>query len=968
MLSTYAQGTDGLYWPSVFYVILLAALFVSAIILLLRYRSRRLLVKRVAELEALSMAGRAIVESKLDVSASCQLIAKEAGNIIDTRTFQVGLFDGESYEIQYWTVDGQSQPTPSTFDLTSGEGIVNWVRESGRSLLVRDFSKESSSLPARPQYVSDYPPRSGLFIPLISGDEVLGCIAAQSPTPNNYSKEDQDRLTILANQAAAAIANARMYSLERTRAAQLELVGQIAREINAINDLDELLERVVSLTQDTFGYNSVNVFGIDPDEGVAHIQSSSIQGLEPGSLAIIYGEGIVGTSAQRRETILSNNTETDDRFLDDVHSEKTRSEIAIPLVVDEELLGVLDVQSQQTGAFSNQDRFVLEALAAQVAIAIYKARQFARQKEQAWVMTAQLQVAEAISRSPDLESLTKSVVRLYTMLVGVEQCAILLWDEELNAYLGAAMYDSSEGESESFGTVSLKIGDWTALDAVHIGMEELETYIAPPWRVKSKKIQQAEGAQPRSTIYPMVAKGRALGALVTTNYSGSAGDLSLGRQELKRNIAHQSAMAIDSIQVYLAQQEEAWVNTALLQVAEAVNKLTDLNEILNTIVRLLPMLVGVKSSVVLIWEEEEQAYRTGPSHGLTEMGQGLLESFEVDLSEFPLVEKRDVIRAGPDSSSYRFRLPPWMDMILGSETADIFPLYARGRLVGALVVGPTSDHRPLSGRRLNIVTGIAQQAAIAVVNDQLYQESAERSRMEQELNVARSIQASLIPDDDPVVPGCTVSGFWEAAREVSGDFYDYYQLSDQRWGIAIADVADKGVPAALFMALSRTILRTVAYNRKEPAETLMRANQIIYADTTSDLFVTVFYAVWNAAEKTLIYASGGHNPPVLIRSDGSTVLLRGEGVALGILEDVEIVEEQIQLRPGDVVVFYTDGVTEAMNEDYDEFGLERLCLAVKSVRAGSVATIIKTIREAIADHTGPTPQYDDITLVVMKRA
>ncbi|MFN2187861.1 MAG: PP2C family protein-serine/threonine phosphatase, partial [Candidatus Promineifilaceae bacterium] len=321
----------------------------------------------------------------------------------------------------------------------------------------------------------------------------------------------------------------------------------------------------------------------------------------------------------------------------------------------------------------------------------------------------------------------------------------------------------------------------------------------------------------------------------------------------------------------------------------------------------------------------------------------------------------------PDSSTYTFRLPAWMDRILGSETADIFPLHARGRLVGALVVGPTTDGRPLLGRRMNIVTGIAHQAAVAVVNDQLYAESAERSRMEQELNVARTIQASLIPHEDPIVPGCKVTGYWEAAREVSGDFYDYYALSDSRWGIAIADVADKGVPAALFMALSRTILRTVAYNRQQPARTLNRANRLIYGDTTSDLFVTAFYAVWDADRGTLSYASGGHNPPLLIRSDGSSTLLRTDGIALGILEDVDIKEAKVQLNPGDVVVFYTDGVTEAINEDYDEFGLERLRIAAKSVRCSDVASIVKAIREAISDHSGATPQYDDITLVVLKR-
>jgi sigma-B regulation protein RsbU (phosphoserine phosphatase) len=192
------------------------------------------------------------------------------------------------------------------------------------------------------------------------------------------------------------------------------------------------------------------------------------------------------------------------------------------------------------------------------------------------------------------------------------------------------------------------------------------------------------------------------------------------------------------------------------------------------------------------------------------------------------------------------------------------------------------------------------------------------------------------------------------------------RLADGRWGIAIADVADKGVPAALFMALSRTILRTVAFNRQNPAEVLERANQLIYNDTTSDLFVTVFYAVWDPEERLMTFASGGHNPPILVRRNGQVSLLGADGIALGVIEDVTMEQRHVNLRRGDTVVFYTDGVTEAMNEDYDEFSVERLCLVANSARRGKASEIVSTITAAVRDHAGETPQFDDITLVVLK--
>jgi serine phosphatase RsbU (regulator of sigma subunit) len=523
-----------------------------------------------------------------------------------------------------------------------------------------------------------------------------------------------------------------------------------------------------------------------------------------------------------------------------------------------------------------------------------------------------------------------------------------------------------------FKKTRLGIGDWSALDAAHVGKMLLKTDQRPPWLLSANGRKPGQTAV-QSTLLPLVAKGQILGMMIvisqvetTPSKTTTSSGLTNGREELLRNIANQTAQGIESILLHEAQQEEAWVNTALLQVAEAVNKLTNLNEILYTIVRMVPMLVGVDACLVLIWVEEQQSYRAGPSFGLSEMGHGLLESFDIDPSEFPLLKTQDVERAGPDVTYHTLRLPPWMHTIMGAETVTAFPLYARARLVGVLVVGPPGNYQNLTGRRLNILTGIAQQAAIAVVNDQLYKESAERSRIEQELDVARSIQASLMPEGTPTIPYCTVASYWEAARQVSGDFYDFLELPNGCWGIAIADVADKGVPAALFMALSRTILRTVAFNRFEAGEVLERSNSIIFGDTSSDLFVTVFYAIWDPRNRTLEYANGGHNPPLLIRADGKSRQLTAPGIALGVLEEVKISQKKVKLHSGDTIIFYTDGVTEAMNEDLDEFGVDRLNMVGKNMRKHTPAEIVNAITQAVAEHAGDTSQFDDVTLVVMK--
>lgn len=572
--------------------LLLGALLLAALLLFLvrrRYRLRQAeMVRRVSEMEALREAGRAIVASQQELEDLCELIAAEAAKVIDTQTFQIGLFRNNHYQIIYWCVDGERRP-PQTFDLGDDGGLVGWVRRRREPVLVRDFERELDSLPARPRYVSDNPPRSGLFVPLVSGDETLGVIAAQSSAPDHFSTGDLRRLTILANQAAAAIANAHLFEQERTRAAQLELVGQIAQKVNAIQELDELFNEVVQLTVDIFGFHPVSIFGIDSQTSDVVILASSIAEVEPGQAHLPAGLGLIGTAVSTRQTIVSNYTLEDERFvqaLEDGPAAATRAEIVVPLIVDDRLLGVLDVQSPKAGVFHAGDQTVLEALAAQVAIAIHKTQQLAAQREQAWVTTAQLQVADAIRQSGNMDELLAAVTRLTPMLVGVDHCAILLWNEDLQQYEGAAVYGLPDDQSRTFLNSGLPVGAWAPLDAVHVGMTRLNTERVPPWL-------RGFAESCHLLLYPLIAKGHIVGVMVVDEPAkpvvvlrGFIGEETLSRQdELLRNIANQTAQAIESEQLHLAQQEEAWVNTALLQVAEAVNSLINLNEILNTIVR-----------------------------------------------------------------------------------------------------------------------------------------------------------------------------------------------------------------------------------------------------------------------------------------------------------------------------------------------------------------------------------------------
>ena len=961
------QAQANLPWPTYMIVLFLAIMVAALLIAIWRYRSRRRLVKRVAELEALSIAGRAILEAEMDMDALCAYIAEQAGQVIDNSTFQIGLFVREFYRIHYWTINGQLQETPCMFDIESHQGIVNWVRSSKEALLVHDFEREMNQLPAKPRYVSESPPRSAIFIPLIQGEECIGVIAAQSDTPSRFDEDDMRRLTILSNQSAAAIAHARLYQKERSRAAHLELVGQIGREIGHTQNKSELFDLVVRLTQETFGFHLVSIYEIDEDNGSIEIQASSSQDALHKNIVLEAGHGLIGTAVSSGQTVISNDTDQDVRYIRHPHERKTNAEMAIPLIIDEETLGVLDVQSTVTGFFTEAEKLSLEAIASETAIAINKIQQIARQREQAWLSTAQLQVAEAIGQSANMEEMITAVTRLTPMLLGNQLCALLTWNEEWERYRLASIFGPHFDSDLVDNELELFIGDWSSLDAVHVGQEIFSTERFPNW-LKST-IAEIEPPCHKITLLPLNTANQILGVIIVNDPKRLNDNFRTrrSRDELLNNIVRQTANALETIHLRNAQQEEAWVNTALFQVAAAVNSLTQLDEILDTITRMVPLLVGVESCIVLIWDDERKLFQAGPSYGIGELERGLLETLEINDDEFQSLTTKHIDNKVTTGDYYPVNLPDWLGKVLRTQKAFIFPLNARGDLVGSLLVGPSDENgRKLSPRRLNILTGVAHQAATAVVNHQLYKEAAERNQLEKELDVAREIQVSLIPPGNPDIPGCNVASYWQAARQVGGDFYDFLPLGNGRWGIVIADVSDKGVPAAIFMALSRTVLRTIAYNREDPADALIRANQIIDKDTQTDLFVTVFYAIIDTSAKTICYANGGHNPPVMLHPDGKISLLKTDGIALGILPDVSIESRTEPFNPGDTLILYTDGITEAINEDYDEFGLKRLNLVVRDHAHDNADQIVQKITQAIDQHVGETAQFDDMTMVVIK--
>ncbi len=319
--------------------------------------------------------------------------------------------------------------------------------------------------------------------------------------------------------------------------------------------------------------------------------------------------------------------------------------------------------------------------------------------------------------------------------------------------------------------------------------------------------------------------------------------------------------------------------------------------------------------------------------------------------------------------------PLWQTKWLKAEefrTGAIVPLLNDGRSLGTLVVDCRQPRR-FEVAEIRLLQLMANQAAMAIEKTRLHLEEIRRHRMEEELVVGRQIQLSMLPVDCPIVPGWEFATAYEAARQVGGDFYDHFVLpgDDSHLGLVIADVSDKGVPAALFMALSRTMIRSNALRGYAPAEVLTRANQYIVEDSHSDMFVTAFYGALEMENGRFHFANAGHNPPLWWQAANRTFeTLSAPGIVLGLFEDITLEERVVNLAPGDVLLLYTDGVTEATNEELEEFALERLqnVVAWAAIQPDATAqAIAETILSAVKRFVGTMAQADDLTILIVKR-
>ncbi len=849
-----------------------------------------------------------------------------------------------------------------------GQGLIGEAASTGERIVVPDVRKDK-----RYRFIDALPEtRSEVVIPLKIEGRVLGVLDVQSNQADAFHPNDLLVLNALADSIARAVEGTRLYRDLRRHSDHLALIADVSRSVSASLELNTLMQNVSDLIHHRFKHPHVYLFTVHRNRRMIEYQAGSGErSTESVGFTIPLDDkvGIIPWVAQEGKTVVANDVRKDKRYVPSpLPPENTKSEICVPLKYDGEVVGLLDIQSDRYNAFTAEDKFMFEAVADNIAIAIHNAALYRSEQWRRQVADSLREVAGLISADEDVDDVLEVILLELEKNLAVDISAIwLLEDDEL--YL-AASHNIDESLLEN--TLYSNTEAYSAL----------------------MRVIESEGAEVRMPTDVIGASGLAAG--FAQNYSALAVPLRVGDQPFGViTLAHHSpgrygsearavattfasyaAVAIENTRLYDIAQEQAYASAALLQVAQAIVSLNDLDEILDTIIRIMPILVGVERAALYQFDSLEETFKPTQQYGLNEEDEAGFWARSFAVGEFALLDAcRGAVGMLASPLNGSGGLTAWLsadpsnDANLANPNALLLavPISVKDAMYGVMLIEEADGGLRFRTRRLEIINGIAQQAALAIQNDLLQREMVVRERLETEVQLARQIQQTFIPDSLPQIEGWEFAARWKTARQVGGDFYDVFDLPDNRIGLFIADVADKGMPAALFMALTRTLVRAAVIESDSPAVAMKRVNDLLIPDTRQGMFVTAVYAVLDLDKNEFTYVNAGHNPPLWVRGDGTIERLTRTAVALGVLINEPVNQRTIHLEKGDSLLLYTDGLTESFNGNREFYGEARLNEAILANHCSSASDLMDVVEKSLLDFVQDIPAADDLTMLVVRR-
>ena len=873
--------------------------------------------------------------------------------------------------------------------LNDERGIVSFVAREGRTYIANDVGLE-------PLYLENaLPPahtRSEMAVPLKYGEEVLGVLDIQSDRVNDFDEDDRFILEILAASISTALRNANLYRTESWRRQVAESYKEIAELFSTQFTLEVIYQAILKELMRNLPCDAAAIWLIQPGS----------RNRTDSSLNLISVEGV---DAEKVRAELKKDSNLLEWLMKALQSEQPRirkegepveplgrilhlpsgySAIAAPLWTTDQLLGLIVLTHKESNRYGVDAASMLATFAGYISIAIQNNQLYTSSVEQAWISNVMLQVAEAAQSAENAENLLKSVARITPLLIGVDQCAFFLLDKFSSKFKLMAQ----EGFKE---THKSWLQDLPVSSEGKKAFEKIKVNHPPIWlrsRVDSMEGLSDSISAKKNNFFllPLFSHKELFGAFLVEhdpvgNNHSSANPNEDQRLVVLQGIARQTAVALENIHLKESGQSEGYITAVLLQVAQTVVSSTDLHETFQTIATILPYLVGVETVLIYQWDKEKQVFNLRGSYSEKWNKEIEVMDRHVKTGESPLLdmlrtEKKPIFVKHDGISPLNWNLSFESQSVfksvnaLGENPEVLFalPLLVRNELFGTLLVAESSTNFAFREKRFEIIRDVAQQLAMAAQSDRLTHEMVENERMKREMQLANEIQRTFLPDNLPVVPGWEVDVHWHPARQVSGDFYDAFQLPDGRFGFVIADVSDKGIPAALYMTVTRTLVHASAMDAESPARTLSQVNKLLMENSQEGLFTTVFYALIDPKTGEMTYCNAGHNRPGWLNAKEKKVIwLEKGGTALGGFADIDLCDSIIALKAEDSVVLYTDGVSEGRGINDQLYGVTRLKNFLQKQIGRTVKELLDDLDSELADFRQNQPQSDDITVMAIRR-
>ncbi|MCB2230737.1 SpoIIE family protein phosphatase [bacterium] len=458
---------------------------------------------------------------------------------------------------------------------------------------------------------------------------------------------------------------------------------------------------------------------------------------------------------------------------------------------------------------------------------------------------------------------------------------------------------------------------------------------------------------------PLIGKGQMIGVVEVINKNdGEFTDIDL---DILVGLNNQMAVAIDNAHLVRELQREALERKLLYEVGMRLAGALELDELLEDILQSLKQVVNYDVGGIFLIDAKnndiDSIHTVGYDPGVDDklhlkMGQGLVGH----------VAKTGTGVIVPDVA----RDPYYISANDDSRSEIVVPIKAGDRVIGVINL-ESKEYDAYDERSLSLINAFAAHAAISLERARMHESMMAGRKLEEQLNVARSIQQTFLPNLPPKVKGYDIRGSNVSSGQVGGDYFDYIRIVESQYGLTVADVSGKGVPAALIMASFRASLIAEIRNNYSIRTICQKVNTLLVESLDPGRYVTGVYGVLDSANNIFTYANCGHNLPFLLRTDGSVQYLREGGPVLGVTAHAIFEEQALFLNVGDLIVMYTDGVTEVFNEEGEEYGIERLVEVVKSCSACPCEEIEKRVYNEVRGFAARTHMFDDFTLMIVKR-